>query len=465
MQNPCPTGAGCVYTDQNQQNTTCLATCTDQSQCRTGYVCIQQGFCLPGTVGGGGTSPIGGACTGDPDCADTGSQCVTSLPDGYCTIFGCDMSPCPSGSTCFQIDAQGGTACLADCASRSQCRAPEYACHAPGACLAACDANSCDPGEVCGPDGLCIEQSCTMTGCPTGMRCDANSGACVTDVGVPPPGPVPSCNVPSWRCTGTAAQCAQLVPFMPEQGPGYWNYPLNGETTANQYRSYIRRDVMMLVKYAAAMVDCLTPGWTIGNGLPLGLGDMSESNGAIPGTSIGRPGHPMNTHEDGQDMDIAYYQLSGPNNHLRAICDHYDANGNDASHCTSPPNNLDIWRTALFVGYLHASSGLRVIGVDGQAGPALDSAIAQLCSGGWLNTSACMRNQMTYEVTNTNRGWFHFHHHHLHVSINSSGTAVQTPPEQACLQEYCASVPYHSEHMSLMPTIEGFDAHPLTRSY
>ena len=73
MANPCPTGAACVYTDQAQQNTTCVATCTQQSQCRQGYVCIQQGFCLPGTAGGGGTSPIGGACTADSDCADPGA--------------------------------------------------------------------------------------------------------------------------------------------------------------------------------------------------------------------------------------------------------------------------------------------------------------------------------------------------------------------------------------------------------
>ena len=43
------------------------------------------------------------------------------------------------------------------------------------------------------------------------------------------------------------------------------------------------KEVMMLVKYAAASVNCMGAAWTVGNGEPLGLGDMSEANGDIPG--------------------------------------------------------------------------------------------------------------------------------------------------------------------------------------
>ena len=49
--------------------------------------------------------------------------------------------------------------------------------------------------------------------------------------------------------------------------------------------------------------------WTFSNGAELGLGDMSEANGAIPGASQGSPGHPEGTHVNGHDMDIGYYQL------------------------------------------------------------------------------------------------------------------------------------------------------------
>ena len=244
-----------------------------------------------------------------------------------------------------------------------------------------------------------------------GLTCDQSSGQCVVEVGQAPSGPIPTCNnLPDWRCNETAARCAQLTPFEPTTGPGYWNYSLNGETASNQYRSYLRYDFVQLLKYAAASVDCLAANWTIGNGHPIGLGDMSEVNGAIPGTSDGSPGHPAGTHEDGHDIDIAYYQLSGSNNWLRAICPHTSGSA-DQYHCVGAPTNLDVWRTALFVGKIHETSGLRVIGMDGQVGPLVESALTQLCARGWLNNSACTQPAITYEVTNMNRGWFQFHHH------------------------------------------------------
>ena len=139
---------------------------------------------------------------------------------------------------------------------------------------------------------------------------------------------------------------------------------LNGETAANQYRSFARRDLMMLVKWVTAFVACNAKPGT-GNGAVLGLGDMSEASGAIPGTSRGSPGHPAGTHTNGFDMDIAYYQLRGTDNYLRPICP-YMQNGQDAYHCVAAPDNLDVARTALALGAFFESSRVRVIGVDGQ---------------------------------------------------------------------------------------------------
>ena len=87
------------------------------------------------------------------------------------------------------------------------------------------------------------------------------------------------CQVPPRDCK---TNCGRLVPFEPVMGPGY-------ETTHSQYRSYLRRDLMMLVKHAAAVVHCRAATWTPGNRKPIGLGDMSEANGAIPGTSVRNP--------------------------------------------------------------------------------------------------------------------------------------------------------------------------------
>ena len=92
-----------------------------------------------------------------------------------------------------------------------------------------------------------------------GMNCDYvdsyDSMYCAAEPVDPGPGPGvgpgPSCpNLPPLQCSG--ADCDDLVPFDPDYGDGYIDYPENGETWTNQYRSYIRRDLMMLIKYATA---------------------------------------------------------------------------------------------------------------------------------------------------------------------------------------------------------------------
>ena len=433
----------------------------------------------PGSDGGGTTTPggtaPGGACNCDSECQGTATHpgvCVQGIcmnrASADCASAG-SSGECPAGSRCWGIDGVTGGICWPDCAAftcggtcdgdgscvwndSSTC---DSSCSAicegggtgdcppnshPGddgcvcdegytvnadrtACVPQCSGpTDCSGGQIC-EEGRCVDPPCTAGSCPSGTMCDTASGDCVIDIGTPPPGPPPTCaagagTVPDWRCSGTAAFCGELVPFDPDMGPGWWDYPLNGETATDQYRSYIRRDVMMLVKYAAAMVDCQAAGWTFGNGGALGLGDMSEADGSIPGTREGSPGHPAGTHVNGHDMDIAYYQTGTADNRLRSVCAH-TSGGEDAYHCTGEPTMLDPWRTALFIGHLHATPQLRVIGVDGRVGPLVDSAMSQLCGGGWLSGTACSSSRMTYETTDMGRGWFYFHHHHLHISVSA----------------------------------------------
>ena len=138
-----------------------------------------------------------------------------------------------------------------------------------------------------------------------------------------------------YKRQGSATTCGELVAFNPRQGPGYDDYPINGESVANQYRSYLRRDLMMAILHAAAVVECKAAGWA-GNGGPLGLGDMSEVNGAIPGTAMGSPGHPAGTHTDGRDIDLAYFQAGTPDNRLRPVCP--DTEGQNQNHCVAHPD-------------------------------------------------------------------------------------------------------------------------------
>jgi hypothetical protein len=398
----------------------------------------------------GPTAP-GGACACDAECASVEGHegvcvrgvCMTIASAG-CSAAG-SATECPSGARCWGLEGFEGGLCWPDCDAVASCAG---VCDGDGSCApaadATCDASCsrvCAPSEDCPLHAHAVDGGCAcddgyvvndagdgcVAACMAAIECEAGevctAGRCVPDVsggptGAPPTGCVIGMSdIPDWRCTGTAAHCGELVAFEPVRGPGYWNYPLNGETTTNQYRSFVRRDVMMLVKYAAAMVACQARGWP-GNGGELGLGDMSERDGAIPGTSIGSPGHPAGTHVNGHDMDIAYFQVGTADNTLRPICPH-TSGGSDAYHCTGEPSSLDVWRSALFIAHLHATPRLRVIGVDGRAGPSLDAAIDTLCAGGWVSGMACTAPRMTYETTDSGRGWYYFHHHHLHISVSA----------------------------------------------
>lgn len=224
-------------------------------------------------------------------------------------------------------------------------------------------------------------------------------------------------DLPTMLCEGTEQFCAELLPFEPVQGPGYDNYPINGETIGDQYRSFLRRDLMMLIKHAAAKVACVAREWESGHGAPIGLGDMSEADGSIPGTSTGSPGHPAGTHENGLDIDVAYFQNGTPDNHLRPICDTLD-DGTEAYHCTAPPHLLDTDRTALFIGYLAGHPRLRVVGVDGQAGLLIEAVAGELCTKGLLTSSECsaLAQKLVYEVTDQGFGWFLFRFQSMHIS-------------------------------------------------
>jgi hypothetical protein len=250
------------------------------------------------------------------------------------------------------------------------------------AVLAACAAGT-------DPDPGAAEQAANQSdaGRP-GAGPDAEAGAAR---------PVDACAaLPPRDCTGSFAECSRIVPFEPVTGPGYENYPLNGETDANQYRSHARVDLMMLIKWATAFTAC---------------------KAAIPGTSVGSPGHPAGTHVNGNDMDIAYYQTGTPNNRLRPICEHVEG-GQDQYHCVAAPTRLDLRRTAIFLGALLTSPRVRVIGVDGKVGPLVRPAIQELCDTGVVAAEACTRlGKIVFEETNGGLGWYRFHHHHLHVSL------------------------------------------------
>jgi hypothetical protein len=386
-------------------------------------------------------NPAGGpgeACGCDSDCpavAGHAGVCVygvcMTMASGECSAAG-STAECPGGSRCWGLQGETGYFCWPDCASNT------------------CD-GTCDGDGSCAPDSNTNCSASCGTYCSCSINSDCGSGEqCVSGDCIPQsngtgpgPGPGPTCsNLPPRDCTGSASYCGELVTFDPRVTAYYDDYPINGETSTNQYRSYLRRDLEMLLEHATAKVLCKAGSWDTGIGGPLGFGDMSEANGAIPGTSVGSPGHPANTHTNGYDIDLAYYQVAQPNNYLRPICNHMNGS-TEANHCVSDPTILDVWRHALFLGILFESPRVRVIGVDGKAGPMISAAMTELCNSGWLSQTACTNaaSGLAYETTDMGWGWYYFHHHHSHISLEqvSSAAPTKTGPMQ-CKDKTCNGV-------------------------
>lgn len=226
----------------------------------------------------------------------------------------------------------------------------------------------------------------------------------------------PACELPPRRCVGSRRYCRELIELSPAEGPGYEDVRLPEERSPRRSSSYLRRDVAMLVTYAAARVACETAAWP-GPVRPIVLGDMSQRSGQVPGSWNFEPRHPAGSHEGGRDIDIAYYQLGTEGNDLRPICPH-TLHGHERYHCVAPPTTLDAMRTALFIGALFEERLVRGVGIDGQAVAPIEEAGRRLCRARWLHRDACARLevQLFYETADSGLGWFYSHHHHLHVS-------------------------------------------------
>ncbi len=431
---------------------------------------------------GGGGDPGGGgdlSCSQVYDCmVDCGSdqQCQQGCKDrGSDTaqrrmdaMLGCFRQECgdvegDAWQECVQArcGAEIETCFSGGCESDDDCDEGWFCDPETHACACGSD-DVCPEGQVCDPrTHECREPPCEGDAdCPGDRVC--RGGRCVTDFGPGPEGPPPECDdLPEIECDGTSRHCSELIQFDPTEGRGYVDYPENGETWNDQYRSWLRRDFVLLVQYAAAYVDCKLGDWDWGNGGPIGLIDMSEENGDIPGTRDGQPGHPQNTHEDGRDIDIAYFQVDTEDNAARPVCDHYEPTRNGAArcnshnecpagycamgrceayHCTAPPHLLDPWRTALLIGALHEGGTIRVLGVDGQVGPIVAEHIQLLCDDGWLSRQTCRGINMAYEEEDQGHGWFRFHHHHMHISFSppryGKRRTAAMPPDR-CLVPGC----------------------------
>lgn len=357
---------------------------------------------------------IGKPCQSSADCG-ANNICVSfTSSQAYCTTACSNTTKCPAtpdGRLSCSIQLQSGG---------NVCGWPTSSGGPP-----ICGNGILDYGEDC--DGNVLGGTCMSLGYAGGTLkcnrdCTFDASACTGTNKCP--------NLPERHCK---QNCLAILQFTPKSGTGYQVWQAD----------WTRRDVMLFIKYAAAAIDCLYPGTP-----PLGLGDMSMQGGLIPANSTTkscqtnancgdghecrsgtcwRLHHPLGTHLQGRDIDTAYYQVNTSDNRLRPVCDHctgsvpYNCNySSDQYHCVGPAKYLEPNRTALFLAILIETGLARVIGVDGKVGPPLKTAFQTLHQSGMISKYAYdlfNKGVVTWEETNTGRGWFHFHHHHAHVSF------------------------------------------------
>lgn len=209
------------------------------------------------------------------------------------------------------------------------------------------------------------------------------------------------------ECAGyTGAQAGNLhqFPFAQAADP----YVPDGYMfdSYGSYR-YLRRELIMLVRHAIHEVQAQFPGTK-----PLGLIDMCDREGITPGFDVGSPRHPESTHDQGGNIDIAYYQTDASSS-AESVCGANNSD-NDGYFCTSVANHImDIPRTALFMTILANHPRIRVIGIDTLLAPLVQAGAADLKNQGVI--TAAQYNKLVAFMA-YGEGW-PFHHHHMHVSM------------------------------------------------
>lgn len=178
--------------------------------------------------------------------------------------------------------------------------------------------------------------------------------------------------------------------------------------------AFLRRDLVMLIRYAACRVARRFPGTS-----PIGLSDLSQSDGRTPGTDVGSPRHPTSTHT-GNDMDLAYYQLDGRNDPQIVCGDGSDRNGNgyagrydDGYFCTTETNIVDWQRQAYWFAMLATTPLVRVFGVDQTFADDFRTHLGSLLAAGEITRA--QHDRALVLGSGASGGW-QFHHHHSHMS-------------------------------------------------
>lgn len=435
----------------------CIKSCTEDSECRAGYVCDSDNTCWPGCDEAHPCpSPLACSSSGLCETPYTPPACSTENPSGFCEgtslcVGGtcmeapaCDADTnepnnsreaattltlgtavlagrCSGDTDWFRIEVPAGQIVhvLATFPAPSAANLDLYAYRADGTALGARY-----PDYDATPDwARAYETSEEGFGFYTGQTSGGTYFVKVTGASTSAEGGYSIvANAIPWmdgaNCVAagfTMAECTSgtrgrqtLIPNpFPDPADEFVGDDYMFDTMSN-YR-YLRRETMMLVRNALHETMERFPG-----AHPLGMIDQCQRDGITPGYDVDDPRHPESTHDQGGNIDIAYFQ-TGADNHARVICDSAEGS-EDGSYClasAATTHIVDLRRQVYFMAVLARSPRARVMGVDRVIAPLLEAEARTMQTEGILTMTEMndVIDHMAY-----GDGW-PFHHHHMHLSL------------------------------------------------
>lgn len=416
----------------------CFLNCQDSAECRTaeGYVCDGDNTCYPGMgpppcsmQNPDGTCPAGQTCQNGAcqqfSCGDMRfepnetASAAAAMPMGETT--GLDL--CAGDKDWYRLAVPPGKIGTVGITFQNNSGDLEFTAHdSGGQCVGGRIYNLCSwsfRGYETGEEFVSVlnmgQQDKEFTWQARGYNGAANAYALHAETVDWSDGM--QCGAPYAldECQGRPGGVTKLVQFPhadandPYVGDGY-----RFDSDSN-YR-WLRRETIMLVRYAIHETQLKFPGT-----LPLGLADMCQRDGITPGYDINDPRHPESTHDQGGNIDIAYFTtLAGgvlPYSQARIICGPGENDNNDGSWCTpaaATGHVVDLPRQAYFMAKLMEHPRLRVIGADKVIAPLLVAEAQRQLELGWITQT--VRNKFNTKIASGD-GW-PFHHHHIHLSMN-----------------------------------------------
>lgn len=453
----CPADASCVEVDDDG-NTSCMDSCNAKADCRAGYdctlfggakvcfpgcsedadcpaahVCDDDGLCAPdprcSRNNPGGTCPSGQLCEGGSCAAFT---CNTTLlepnesqaaavaaPDG----FTAGLTLCTSDQDWFSLSVPAGRIATVGFTSSFGGGDLDLTAHDGTKCLGGRQQESCtwDRWYETGDEFLSVFNGSpsprTFTWKTAGYRSATNRYSLLSSTVPYTDGASCTSTYQASDCTGGSFQALKLLqfPFADAADP----YVPSGYrfTSMSNYR-WARREVIMAVRYAIHEVQRQFPGTK-----PLGLGDMAQRDGITPGYDVNDPRHPETTHDQGGNIDLAYYSTlasagSATFSDERVVCGPNESNEtSDGSFCTPAARTehvVDLPRQAYFMAKLLENPRVRVIGVDRVLAPLIAAEALRQKDAGLISAAA----YGAFAATMASGDGWPYHHHHIHVSFD-----------------------------------------------